>query len=258
MATRDGTPIWYELMTGAPGPAQDFYAGVMGWTFEAGPDGAERDYRTIRAGGTAIGGVMRAPEGASFAPVWAVYFAVSDVDAAAERVRALGGRLHMAPRDLPGIGRFACVADPQGATFYLMRDDSGEDSTAFAPEKAGHCSWNELVTSDQDAALAFYGALFGWTKTGAMPMGELGEYSFLGNGGDPIGAMMTAPDHDAAPFWNFAFTVPDIDAAAAAVAHGGGTILHGPMELPGDAGDWMIQARDPEGAKAMFTGRRMT
>ena len=63
--------------------------------------------------------------------------------------------------------------------FYLMRGDSDGQSTAFAPMKAGHRSWNELVTSDQEAALDFYGALFGWTKTGAMPMGEMGEYAFV-------------------------------------------------------------------------------
>ena len=141
--------------------------------------------------------------------------------------------------------------------FYLMRGHGDQDSTAFAPGKAGHCSWNELVTSDQKAALDFYGKLFGWEKTGAMPMGENGEYTFFGKGDvEMFGAVMNAPAPDTSPFWNFAFTVNDIDAAKKAIENGGGTITHGPIELPGDDGDWMIQADDPHGAKVMFTGKR--
>ena len=92
-----------------------------------------------------------------------------------------------------------------------------------------------------------------------MPMGENGDYTFIGaNDVDMIGAVMNAPQAGTVPFWNIAFTVPDIDAAKAAVATGGGTITHGPIELPGDQGDWMIQVNDPQGAKVMFTGHRVT
>ncbi len=259
MTNRDGTPIWYELMTDAPDPAQDFYGAVMGWTFQKPPGGMEHDYRTFTAtDGEGVGGVMRLPkEAKGMPPIWAVYFGVADVDAMAAKVKKLGGSVHMPPQDIPGVGRFAYLADPQGAMFYLMRGDSDADSTAFAPMKSGHCSWNELVTSDQTAALDFYSSLFGWKKTGAMPMGPMGDYTFFGKGKvEMIGAMMNAPDTDKPPFWNFAFTVPDIDVAKTAVERGGGTITHGPMELPGDQGDWLIQANDPQGAKVMFTGKR--
>ncbi|WP_138932858.1 VOC family protein [Roseovarius arcticus] len=258
MKNSDGTPIWYELITHDPKPAQDFYGAVMEWTFSSPPGGLLRDYRTFAAtDGEGVGGVMKAPADASFAPIWAVYFAVADVDAAAQQVKALGGSVHMEPQDIPDVGRFAFVADPQGAMFYLMRGHTDAGSTAFAPMKAGHCSWNELVTSDQDAALAFYGKLFGWEKTGSMPMGKNGNYTFFGKGDvEMFGAMMNTQDEGAAPFWNFAFNVADIDSAKAAVESGGGTITHGPIELPGDQGDWMIQLNDPQGAKVMFTGKR--
>lgn len=257
MTNRDGTPIWYELMTDAPEDAAEFYGKVMGWTYHTPPGGLERDYRIFHAGGAGVGGVTRAPEGAAFAPIWAVYFGVADVDGAAEKAGALGARIHMQPQDIPGVGRFAFLADPQGGMFYLMRGDSDADSTAFAPMKAGHCSWNELVTSDQKAALDFYGKLFGWKKTGSMPMGEAGEYTFIGKDDvEMIGAMMDAREAGAAPYWNFAFTVSDIDAAKAAVETGGGRIVYGPIELPGDQGDWLIQADDPHGARVMFSGKR--
>ncbi|MDN5787828.1 VOC family protein [Pseudorhodobacter sp.] len=257
MTNRDGTPIWYELMTTVPDAAQKFYGAVMGWKFDKPAGGMERDYRTFATPeGEGVGGVMKAPEGAAFAPIWAAYFGVADVDAAAAMVKSLGGSVHMDPQDIPGVGRFAFVSDPQGALFYLMRGDSDRNSTAFSMMKSGHCCWNELVTSDQDAALAFYNKLFGWTKSGSMPMGEAGEYSFIGEGDDMIGAMMNAPKPNTAPYWNFAFTVPDIDVAKKAVERGGGKVRHGPMELPGDQGDWLIQADDPQGATVMFAGKR--
>lgn len=260
MTNVDGTPIWYELMTDAPDAAQAFYGSITGWTFQRPTGGMERDYRTFTAtDGAGIGGVMKAPEGSPFGTTWAVYFGVTDVDAAAKKVKSLGGRVHIEPKDIPGVGRFAFVADPQGAMFYLMRGDSDADSTAFAPMKAGHCSWNELVTSDQTAALDFYGKLFGWKKTGTMPMGESGDYTFIGNGDvEMIGAFMNVQKVGTSPFWNFAFTVPDIDAAQAAVETGGGMIIKGPIELPGDQGGWLIQANDPQGATVAFTGQRLT
>lgn len=257
MTNRDGSPIWYELMTDRPDAAQAFYGPVMGWRFDAPPGGSASDYRVFSTPeGDSVGGVMETPGRASVAPVWQVYFGVADVDAMAARVTELGGHVHMGPQDIPGVGRFAFVADPQGATFYLMRGDSDADSTAFAPMRSGHCSWNELVTSDQDAALEFYGALFGWTRAGAMPMGEMGDYTFIGHGGGMIGAVMNNPQPGGAPFWNFAFTVPDIDRARQAVEAGGGTVRQGPVELPGDDGDWMIQIDDPQGGKVMLTGKR--
>ncbi len=256
MTMRDGTPIWYDLMTDAPDPAQAFYGPLMGWTFARLPGGMDRDYRTVTASdGAGVGGVMAAG-GAPFAPIWTVYFGVADVDRVAARVTQLGGAIHMEPQDIPGVGRFAFVADPQGAMFYLMRGDGDGPSTAFAPLIPGHCAWNELVTRDQADALAFYGALFGWQKTGAMPMGDAGDYTFIASGDTEIGAMMTSRDPEAAAFWNFAFTVPDIDAAKRAIKDGGGTVTHGPIALPGDEGDWLIQATDPQGAKVMVGGKR--
>lgn len=256
MTKRDGAPIWYDLMTDTPDAAQTFYGSVMGWTFAKMPDAPGQDYRTITApDGEGVGGVMKKPERADFSPVWAVYIGVSDVDAMAKKVTSLGGRVHMAPQDIPGVGRFAYVQDPQGAMFYLMRGDSDQDSTAFAPAKTGHCSWNELVTSDQKAALAFYSALFGWDHGGAMPMGDNGDYTFLLHNGDMIGAVMDDFEESNQPYWNFAFQVADIDAAKDAVEKAGGTVRMGPSELP-DGQDWLIQVTDPQGAKIMFSGPR--
>lgn len=256
MTNREGTPIWYELMTTDPDAAEKFYGSVMGWTFEKMQGDPGGDYLIASAEGDPVAGIMRTPDHAKGMPdMWFTYIGVNDVDASAKRVRTLGGAVDIEPTDIPGVGRFAFCRDPQGAQFYIMRGNSSEQSNAFAPMRPGHCSWNELITTDQKAALDFYGKLFAWEHGGAMPMGEMGDYTFINHDGGMIGAMMDATRQDAKPFWNFALQVSDIDAARAAVEKGGGTVRMGPDELPDDSG-WLIQTDDPQGVKIMFTGPR--
>ena len=256
MTNIEGTPVWYELMTRDPDVAQNFYERVMGWKFEAMPGKLDLDYRIASTKDKTVAGVMRTPEHAQHMPnMWFVYIGVEDVDASAEKVKSLGGRVDIEPTDISGVGRFAFCTDPQGAKFYLLRGNSGEDSAAFAPMKPGHGCWNELVTSDQKSALDFYGKLFGWEHGGAMEMGPAGEYTFINHDGEMIGGMMEPPQKITQPFWNFAMQVTDIDAAKAAVEKSGGTVRMGPSELPDNSG-WLIQADDPQGAKIMFVGAR--
>ncbi|GGB27881.1 hypothetical protein GCM10011380_16870 [Sphingomonas metalli] len=195
MTVRDGQPVWFELTTEDPAAAADFYAAIAGWRIASSPVAEHGGYRIAEAGaGTgAVAGIMAPPPGGGF-PGWSVYFASRDVDAAAERVTALGGRLLFGPMDIPQVGRFATVADPQGVPFTLMSGDSAESPTAFRldPGAVGHGVWTELASPDPDAAFAFYGALFGWEKAGAMPMGDMGEYAFIGDGEARPGAVMSS------------------------------------------------------------------
>src|SRR5690606_33464994 len=108
----------------------------------------------------------------------------------AARLQAAGARQFVPPTDIPGVGRFAMFADPQGVAFYIMRGTSEEGSAAFDQSARGHCNWNELLVPDPAAALAFYAAQFGWEKGGVMPMGEYGDYQFIDHGGRTIGATM--------------------------------------------------------------------
>ena len=250
-----GSFIWYELLTGDPDAAAAFYGQVIGWTAaSAGQPGI--DYRIFSAGGTPVGGHMKLPEGAAdmgMRPGWLGYIGVEDVDSAVARIEAAGGKVHMPAMDLEGVGRIALVADPQGVAFYVMRGASEEASPSFDPNKPGHCHWNELSTPDQDGALDFYTSHFGWEKGEGMPMGEMGTYQFIEQDGAMIGAVMTTPP-GRPPGWNFAFGVHDIEEAAAAIGAGGGTVHHGPVEVPG--GDWVVMASDPQGAAFMAVGPR--
>ncbi len=113
------------------------------------------------------------------------------------------------------------------------------------------CGWNELVTSDHQAALAFYGELFDWENNESMAMGEMGEYCFIDHAGQRIGAMMTAGTG-----WTtratYYFNVPSIDAVVPKITGGGDTVKMGPHEVPG--GMHIVMGIDPQGTAFALVG----
>lgn len=246
--------VWYELLTGDAEAAIAFYGKVLGFSARMGD--AVNGYYIFSSGDTDIAGLMACPEGKA-QPAWLGYISVEDVDATMAAVTGEGGTCVVPPTDIPGVGRFALLTDPQGAHFYVMRGlDGMPPSRAFDAMAAGHCRWNELSTTDPDAALAFYGRHFGWRKEGGMPMGEMGEYSFIAVGKTMLGAVMKLPPGMPAPRFTYYFGVTDIDAAAAAVTAGGGAMLYPPSEIPG--GEYAGVARDPQGAVFGLVGPRGT
>lgn len=262
MTNQHGDFLWYELMTDNADAAQAFYSGLIGWTFKdsGNPD---MDYRLFSSGTSEVGGIM--PLTADMVaggarPAWLGYIAVDDVDASAAAIKAAGGAVHMEPWDIPGVGRMAFVADPQGALFYVMKGavEGGESHSFAATEPmVGHCAWNELASADPEAAKAFYGRQFGWVPDGAMDMGELGQYEFWKVGderGHMIGAVMPLMPGMPASAWTYYFRVPDIDAAVDYTKANGGTALQGPDEIPG--GEYSFTGTDPQGAVFGLVGPR--
>src|SRR3954464_12155051 len=118
--------VWHELMTTDADAAEAFYRDVVGWrTQDAGMPGMR--YTILSVGEAGVGGIMTLPPDACAAgarPGWIGYVGVDDVDAYAQRVKAAGGTVHKPPADIPGVGRFAVVADPQGANFVLFKGAS--------------------------------------------------------------------------------------------------------------------------------------
>jgi hypothetical protein len=250
-----GSFIWYELLTTDADAAGKFYSDVIGWDAKsAGMPGV--DYRLFSVNGQDVAGHMSLPAGAAdmgMRPGWFGYVGVDDVDAAVSAIEAAGGSVLMPAMDLDGVGRMAFVADPQHVPFYIMRGASDEASGSFG-QQVGRCCWNELSSADQSAALAFYTAQFGWEQGDSMPMGEQGDYVFVNHGDGMIGAVMPAACDAGLPMWRYYFQIPDIDAAAARVSAGGGTVQSGPHQIPG--GDYMIVAADPQGATFGAVGPR--
>lgn len=256
MSEFQGNFVWYELMTSDAPAAKKFYSDVVGWT-AADNNMAGFTYTVLSAGDAMIAGLMEMPEEPAKAgapPFWIGYIWSDDVDAMAERVKQAGGSVHREPADIPGIGRFAVVADPHGAVFCLFHGEpsgGGNSGPNASPMTPGHTGWRELMAGDLDGAFGFYSGLFGWERADAIDMGAMGIYQLFAKDGATIGGMMAKPDFVPQPHWGYYFTVTDINAAVERIKSAGGAVTNGPMEVPGGA--WIVQATDPQGAHFALT-----
>jgi predicted enzyme related to lactoylglutathione lyase len=170
---------------------------------------------------------------------------VDDVDATVVRARQLGGRIYKEPSDIPTVGRFAVIADPQGAALSVFKPAS--DMPLHDVSEEGEFCWNELTTSDSSAAFKFYSELFGWKILEEMDMGPMGTYRIFGVGDQRLGGIMTAPrDQPSPPAWLFYAETGNLDAALRRATTKGAKVLNGPMEVPGGAR--IAQLQDPQGA----------
>lgn len=237
--------VWYDLMTTDPAAAAKFYTDVIGWGTQEwdGP----MPYTMFTLGGIPIGGVADLPAEAKAAgapPNWMAYIGVADTDATAKQASELGGRVLVEPTDIPTVGRFAVLQDPQGAVFACFTP--GGEPMPQPPQGAGLFSWHELATTDHNAALEFYSKLAGWTKHDVHDMGEMGEYVIYGNAAD-LGGMFHKPvEMPGPPMWIYYVTVDGLDDVCEAVKTSGGQVVNGPMDVPG--GDRIAHCMDPQGA----------
>jgi predicted enzyme related to lactoylglutathione lyase len=249
MSTPHGSFIWYELLTDDTKAAEAFYRAVIGW--QAADSGmSSQGYTLFSAGETPVAGLMTLPREAvdmGARPAWIGYIAVDDVDVFTGRVSQAGGVVYRAPDEVAGVGRFAVVADPQGAAFVLFKGAMDRQRAPAAPGTPGHVGWHELHAADREPAFAFYAGLFGWTKAQAVDLGPMGVYQTFATpgGSDAVGGMMTKVETIPKPFWLYYFNIENIDAAATRVRDAGGQVLHDPHQVPG--GSWIVHCLDPQG-----------
>jgi predicted enzyme related to lactoylglutathione lyase len=227
--------------------AETFYDKVVGWSSEPFANSPKPYTRFKRSGGVGVAGLMERPEGMNMPPFWSMYIAVPKLEDAVAQVKRLGGSQLSEVITVPTVGRMQMLKDPQGAAFYIIQPEPRENPPDRDPE-VGEASWIELMTTDAPAAMKFYQQIFDWTPSEAMDMGEMGTYQMFNRGPRMIGGMMNKPKELAQvpPHWAIYFLVPDINAAAERIKANGGQILNGPMEVPG--GDWVLNAKDPQGA----------
>ena len=242
-----GRFVWHELMTTDTEAAADFYGKVVGWSTQRWSGDSE--YTLFMTPSGPMAGLMLLPEEAkamNVPPNWLSYIGTPDVDATAQLAAQLGGEVLRAPDDVPGVGRFAVLADPHGAAFGIMTLESPSPDTPHI--ELGDFSWHELATSDWETAFDFYSDLFGWVKTESMDMGPgLGVYQMYGWQGRTIGGMFNMPASAPGPsYWMPYAKIPDAKGAASAITRASGQVINGPMEVPG--GDWITQGIDPQGA----------
>jgi predicted enzyme related to lactoylglutathione lyase len=121
LVNEPGSFCWNELYTTDPARAADFYTGLFAWT----KDSKHMDfgeYVIFNFGGRNAAGMMKIPkEWGPVPPHWMVYFAVDDCDNTVEKAKSLGAQVTVPPTDIPEVGRFAMLTDPQGAGFSVIK-----------------------------------------------------------------------------------------------------------------------------------------
>ena len=240
MSDHQGAFVWSQLGTSDVDGARQFYGDVVGWSSE-GFGGPEPSYWIWKAGDVVVGGLTASDA----PPSWLPYVYATDVDALVRKAEALGGSSRMAPHDVPGVGRIAVVADPQGAVLAAIRPDGPDREPE--PPRPGEVVWRELMCDDPAAALRYYGELLGWREHRALDMGASGTYRIYGTADRELGGMMQRlPGYPLAPHFLLYVHVVDLDAALERVRAGGGSVWMGPMPIP--TGMRIAQCADPQGA----------
>jgi len=253
MSEQKGTPpqkgriVWHDLITSDPAKAKEFYGQLFGWQIKPVDMGPAGSYDMIHVGEAGQGGMIPTPPDQGIPSHWVAYANVDDVDEAVKKSDAAGGATRMPPTDIPGVGRFAVIADPAGAMICPFKHEGSETMPERSwPMPEGSFCWEELLTNDVESAKSFYKPIFGW-DTQEMDMGPLGTYTTLHRGEAGEGGMMKMPaEAEAPPHWLPYIAVDDVDACAARVPGLGGTVYKGPDDIPG-VGRFAVFA-DPTGA----------
>lgn len=236
--------VWHDLMTTDVEKSLAFYTALFGWERRKFEVGSGPAYDMLYAGEIGIGGMVPLSPGDNVPPHWIGYVSFKDVDAAVAQVVAEGGKTYVPPTDIPTVGRFAVVADPQGAVFSPFRGD-GPEMPVPVNAPLGTVAWNELMTSDAEKAAEFYTALTGWTVQ-QVDMGPMGVYFLFKRGERNVAGMMKHPEAGHHPSWTPYIAVASADESAARAAELGATVIVPPADIE----DWgrFYMALDTTGA----------
>jgi uncharacterized protein len=118
LVNEPGSYTWGELATSDLAKSKAFYTDAFGWGW-----GGADEYAEAQVAGRTVAGVMprQAEMPAEVPDHWLVYFGAVDVDSDTQKAVSLGATVAVEPMDIPGIGRFSVLVDPQWATFALFK-----------------------------------------------------------------------------------------------------------------------------------------
>lgn len=223
-----GTPCWADLSTPDVDSALAFYAEVLGWT----SGGAQEEfggYAMAERNGAAAAGI--GPQMAGAPVAWTMYIATDDADAAAKAVARNGGRLVMEPDDIGPLGRMFIAADPSGAVFGVWQ--AREHIGAGIMNEPGGLNWEDLRSTDPDAARAFYTGVFGY-ESRPLEMAPPDYTTFHAPGDEaPLGGMGGMMGQDGMPsHWSIYFGVESAADACRAAESAGGSVLAPAFDTP--------------------------
>jgi predicted enzyme related to lactoylglutathione lyase len=243
-----GLFVWTELMTKDVAAARDFYAGLFGWTFKSENMGG-MEYHMAHVGEKAVAGMMALQPGQGDQSYWINYVTVDDVDKQLTRTAERGGRKLVDPMEIPNIGRFAVISDPNGACIAPYRGTEAATPPETSPGAGDFC-WHELMTNDPEAAKKFYPEIFGWELEKDESSGQ--TYWMFKAGGKPVAGIDKIREGAGfPPHWLSFVLVADVDAAAKKVTALGGRIFKEPTDIP-NIGRFAVFADPTGGVLAMF------
>jgi uncharacterized protein len=244
-ASNPGKFVWHDLTTDDLAASKKFYAALLGWEYTE-RSVLGRPYTVARIGKSPVAGMHAPnPDRGKTASHWLSYMSVADVEATVTKAKAAGGDVLAGPLDVGTVGRAAVLKDPQGAPFGLVRLSAGDPPDPPKPVE-GTFFWNEYLTHDLDATLAFYNGLFPYEMTTTKSESEA-AYVVLKNNQARAG-VFRLPDSrkNVPPNWLPYVLVADPAALAARVEGLGGRVLLSPQ--PEHRKGSLAVVADPTGA----------
>ncbi len=252
--------VWHDLSTKDSEGSKKFYGEIFNWKFDASDNGP---YWHIRAGDEMIGGVRQMSDEEHQPTSWLGYIVVDDVAATVASITSAGGKVFAPTTKMDNVGTFAVTADPTGAVFAPWKSARpGEDAEKIAMPKPFSFCWDELVTTDPKAAVAFYEKVFGW-KGRAVDMGGGMTYTLLDRPGvknakgdqQSAGGAMQSPPGLPHSFWIAYVGVDDCDSVSARAERLGAKVMVPPTDIP-NVGRFACWS-DPQGATIAVLQPRM-
>jgi predicted enzyme related to lactoylglutathione lyase len=228
-----GKWVWYELVSTDTEKSKSFYSQLLGWQIEPQEMGGMK-FDLVKSGGQDIA-TLTAAEGKAKSH-WVPFVSVPDVDATVKTVEEQKGKTVKPPADIPNIGRFAIVADPNGVEFAVFKGANGDQPDPQQPA-TGQFVWNEYLTKNKKqhaAALAFYPATIGYTAS-QMQMGEGKKkmaYDMLSFGEAPRAGVQAAKPTSLGGQWLPWVVVDDTDAMVALAKQLKGKIVVKAHDIP--------------------------
>lgn len=248
---KPGRFVWHDVMTIDKAASVRFYTELFGWRTRDVDMGGGDPYTMIRVGDRDIGGIVALDKKHGVPSHIIGYVSVPDVDVAARRAEQLGGKVAVPATDIPNVGRFAIIEDPEGG--HISPFKGAQDAPEPAgPPKAGEFCWDELLCNDPAKLRTFYSEIFGWSVK-EQDMGPMGTYHLLQRGDTHAGGIMKKQMKEAPTAWLTYVAVDSVDASTKKAESLGAKLIVPAMDIP-KVGRFSVLS-DPQGAAfALFKG----
>ena len=243
--SRSGKVVWHDLITDDVAAAKEFYGKLLGWRFEQ-----LGKYTLVINGSKPIGGMVKLGDSGTErkSAGWIPYFSIPDIDDTAEWIMSIGGKILDGPGDMAGRGRYAMIADTLGAPLVILHSSSGDPAPTEA--RIGDWFWDELWTTDVEAALSFYQNLEGYAAQRVSTEGEEPYWVLVDEHDKDSAGITKVPFEELVSQWVPALKVANLGVLVQKVSLLGGEVIIPPDHPLSDGSVALV--RDPTGGIFMM------